>query len=58
MRAEQIEHAIQVIRGQRVMLDADLAPVRNHDQSTQLGGQDKRRTVPGRLCVSAFGTRG
>jgi hypothetical protein len=24
-RAEQIEHTIQVVRGQRVLLDADLA---------------------------------
>ncbi len=55
---EQIERQLYVVRGQRVMLDSDLAGLYGiATAALNSGCQTKPSTVPGGLCVSAYAIR-
>jgi hypothetical protein len=54
MPQEQIERAILVIRGHRVMLDSDLAKLLwRDDEGFKPGGQAECQTIPDRFCLLA-----
>ncbi len=56
---DQIDSLVHVIRGQRVMLDSDLA--RLYGVTTKRLNEQvarNRRSVPGGFCVSAYAARG
>jgi hypothetical protein len=57
LRRTQNIRSILMLRGQRAILDAELAAIRRRHQSAEPSRQTQRRALPGRLRVPTYSDR-